>query len=224
MPTSILTQAQQRLDVITTADNVFMALVNGKAPSMPKVADGDAPAIWEAVAQRLKGYESGRHARRADAGLVDLNSRLLVLLGKVRSGALSAAEAMSTYRGIRQAQQVLSAAASSGATGEVEVPGVHLRLPLGRLLQIAGVIANIDEMWPDWRNKRRGNRADPPPWDHDEHKPLDILPTEANLRWLATSGARAWVPTVAQAAQAAAEQTQAEEARMLATSRAVTDH
>nr|WP_221382776.1 hypothetical protein [Actinoplanes polyasparticus] len=213
MPTDTLSQALRRLTDSALADSMAMALAQRQ--TLPRgLTDENAPAVWAAVALRLRGLDGGRHRDRGNTGLTDLNDRLATLLATVRAGALDAADAVPTYKQIRAAQLALSTTVVGSGNQEVEVPGVHLRMPLLRLLQIGGVVSNVDDVWPDWRHSMRGHRWDAPPWEHNDHKPLEITATATNLRWLATSDARPWVPTLEQTARTVVEQMHTEEERL----------
>jgi hypothetical protein len=214
-----LTAARQRIAGIGLADDLTAALATGAPAKDRRLTDDSAAEAWTAVSKRLRGYAAGRYARTADAGLRDLHTRLGSLLAAVRTAQRDdLAMHVNLYRGIRQAQSALTHAAV-GRNLEVEFPDLALRIPLPRLLDFAGAIANIDQAWTSWRDFTRGGSFDPPPWEHDANQPFGIRATAANLRWLASPEAEPWVPTLKQAAQAVAEQMQVEEARHLGLKR-----
>ncbi|GIF16216.1 hypothetical protein [Actinoplanes teichomyceticus] len=215
MLTAPIAAARERIAIAATADSILLALAAGQDQVRAEnLTDDNAPAVWSALAARLKGYRGGAYARRADAGLLDLHARLERLLAGVRAAGERGdlGDAIDRYRQIRNAQHALTVAAA-GRQGEVELSEVPMRIYVGQLLRIAGTIANIDEVWPDWRNQLRGGRYVMPPWETTGNQPFDIAATATNLRWLASDTVRAWVPTLAQAVRAVAEQTNAEEAR-----------
>lgn len=218
MPTDVLTAARDRLAEIGLADRLLGALVAGDDPNRDgQLTDEAAAKAWQGVAGRLRGYEGGRYARRTDIGLADLHDRLLRLLDDVRAATdVDMPPLLHRYLAIRSAQKALTTMAGRGATDEVEFADLNLRIPVTLLLKSAGVISNIDEVWPSWRDFTRRNGYDDPPWAYPEGRPDELAETVANLRWLARGPARPWVPTLRQAAQAFSEQMRAEEARRLA--------
>lgn len=210
MTTDVLTAARERIAGIGLADDLLDLLRHGEQPSDPRLTDENAPDVWQAVARRLAADKSGAHRRQADRALSDLNWRLATLLDDVRHG-VPAADLTHRYRRIREAQRELTMTAAG--TTDVEFPDLNLMIPATRLLMFAGVVSNIDEVWPTWRDCMRKHGYDAPPWEHPDGDPFTVLPTPKNLLWLAQDPAKPWVPTLAQAARAVSKQTRAEEER-----------
>jgi hypothetical protein len=215
MPTSVAT-AYASVVTAALADSILLELTGAHpGAAFDKLTDDNAADVWSVVAGRLQVFRSGMYGRRTDVGLADLNARLQRIIADVRKAdeRSDIEDLVDRYRGIRDAQRALTLAAA-GRSGEVEFQDIPLRVPVGQLLQIAGVVSNIDEVWPDWRNRMRGSASLMPPWEHDSNRPFDITPSATNLRWLVSSDAQPWVPTLAEAGQAVSRQFRVEEERL----------
>ncbi|MGI5214955.1 hypothetical protein [Plantactinospora sp. CA-290183] len=214
--TDQLPAARRRIADIGTADTLATQIHRGDDEVAALPADQVGPDVWRSVADRARA--GGYVYQTADIGFTDLHRRLVELLAQVRDGG-DMIVLVDTYTQIRAAQDALVQARFG--RGQVEMPagrpGPRSVDPL-RFVAIAGRLANLDAVWPEWfAYVRDRDGSATPPWDHPAGNPLEIKPTVRSLRWLATDPAvKPWVPTIDQAKQAFGEQYAEAEARRMA--------
>jgi hypothetical protein len=212
MSTDVVADARRALVDAAVAGAVTAALEARHEPPASLLTDENAGRVWKMIPARVD-----LDIERANAGLRDLHGRLERLLSRVTGcvGGADLGALLARYRLIREAQHGLTVGALQQRV-ELELPGTSMRVPYTRLLQIAGAIANIDQVWPDWRQKlRAGHSRTNPPWDYPAGQPFEIAFTAKNLVWLASGPAKPWVPTIPQAAASVRDQIAAEELRLV---------